>query len=257
MSDHALHRPTVEFKHANLPVVVVVVRDVNPLRLADALHTMMGGMPDVFSGDAAVLDMTAISGVCDNVDWTSILALLRRYQLQPSAVIGLDPGLVIGALRAGLAILPPDAFNLSPPVVFAQSETEVVAPAPEAVEPPLAHTMIVDRPVRSGQQVYAKGGDLILLEGASDSAEVIADGSIHCYGPLRGRIIAGARGDLSARIYTIALDPKLQLVSIGGIYRTFENGPPAELLKRPVQIRLVASGEQQVLAVEPFQVSTN
>jgi septum site-determining protein MinC len=107
--------------------------------------------------------------------------------------------------------------------------------------------MVVDKPLRSGQRIYARGGDLVVLAVVSFGAEVIADGSIHCYAPLRGRAIAGARGDISARIYCTCLEP--QLVSIAGIYRTTENPLPANLTGRPAQVRL--DGEK--IIVEPLE----
>ena len=96
--------------------------------------------------------------------------------------------------------------------------------------------MFVDRPLRSGQQVYARGGDLVLLGGVSPGAEVIADGSIHIYAPLRGRALAGASGDSKARIFTTRFEA--ELVSIAGVYRTFENGIPDQLAGLPVQVQL-------------------
>ncbi|WP_163907617.1 septum site-determining protein MinC, partial [Proteus mirabilis] len=78
-------------------------------------------------------------------------------------------------------------------------EKIVEKPVPVATPAP---TLVIDKPLRSGQQVYAKGGDLVVLAVVSHGAEVIADGSIHIYAPLRGKAIAGARGDTTARIYT-------------------------------------------------------
>jgi septum site-determining protein MinC len=84
--------------------------------------------------------------------------------------------------------------------------------------------------------VYARGGDLIVLAVVSFGAEVIADGNIHVYAPLRGRAIAGARGDVHARIYCTCLEP--QLVSVAGIYRTTETPLPADVQGKPALVRL-------------------
>ncbi len=110
--------------------------------------------------------------------------------------------------------------------------------------------MFVDRPLRSGQQVYARGGDLVLLGGVSPGAEVIADGSIHCYGPLRGRAIAGAQGDSKARIIASNFGP--ELVSIAGVFRTFERGIPDNVAGRAAQVRL--NGVDNTLNIEPLQL---
>jgi septum site-determining protein MinC len=97
--------------------------------------------------------------------------------------------------------------------------------------------LIIDKPLRSGQQVYARGRDLVVLSMVNPGAEVIADGHIHVYAPLRGKAIAGARGDGDARILTLCLEP--ELVSIAGVYRTSENPLPASLSGKPAQVRLV------------------
>ena len=119
---------------------------------------------------------------------------------------------------------------------------EVVREVPTAAVP----TMVIDKPLRSGQRVYARGGDLVVLAVVSFGAEVIADGNIHVYAPLRGRAIAGARGNTDARIFSTCLEA--QLVSIAGIYRTTETPLPATVLGQPAQIWL--DGEK--IMVEPL-----
>ncbi|WP_393937336.1 septum site-determining protein MinC [Piscinibacter sakaiensis] len=102
--------------------------------------------------------------------------------------------------------------------------------------PTAAPTLVVDKPLRSGQQVYAKGGDLVVLAMVNFGAELIADGSIHVYAPLRGKAIAGARGQAGARIISTCMEP--ELVSIAGTYRTAENPLPDEIRGKAAQIRL-------------------
>ena len=97
--------------------------------------------------------------------------------------------------------------------------------------------MIIDTPVRAGQRVYAHGCDLIVTAAVNNGAELIADGSIHVYAPLRGRALAGASGDSDARIFALSMEP--ELVSIAGYYRTFEDGLPKELEHAPAQVRLL------------------
>ena len=121
-------------------------------------------------------------------------------------------------------------------------EVEVVREVPTAAVP----TMVIDKPLRSGQRVYARGGDLVVLAVVSFGAEVIADGNIHVYAPLRGRAIAGARGNTEARIFSTCLEA--QLVSIAGIYRTTETPLPAAVLGQPAQVWL--DGEK--IMVEPL-----
>ena len=97
-------------------------------------------------------------------------------------------------------------------------------------------TVLVTTSVRTGQQVYAEDGDLIVTGAVSQGAELIADGNIHIYAPMRGRALAGAKGDTSARIFIHSM--QAELVSIAGIYRNFEQDLPDHLHKQPVQILL-------------------
>jgi len=246
----------IEFRNATLGATIAVLRETEPARLADALHMMLGGMPDFFSGDAAVLDFGALADFPGRIDWPGLTSLLRRYRLQPIGVRNLPPELAATARQAGLAIL--DAAELGdrqgiPPPAPAQT---VPAPRPEPAPAPVpaiqVDTLFIDRPLRSGQQVYARGGDLVLLAGMSNGAEVIADGSIHCYGPLRGRALAGAQGNTSARIVSTNFGP--EIVSIAGIYRTFEQGIPEAVAGRSAHVRLIASGNEHTLSIEPLQL---
>lgn len=185
------------------------------------------------------------------VDLRAIVELLRASQLQPVAVAGATADELALAHELGLA----DAAD--------EPATERVAPAPaetvrevvreitveKIIEKPAAPapTLVIDKPLRSGQQVYAKGGDLVVLAVVSHGAEVIADGSIHIYAPLRGKAIAGARGDTSARIYARSLEA--ELLAIAGIYRTAENPLPADVAAKPAQVYL--EGEKLLLQPLP------
>ncbi|RZJ11875.1 MAG: septum site-determining protein MinC [Rubrivivax sp.] len=183
------------------------------------------------------------------LDLRAIVDLLRASQLQPVAVAGATAEELALAHELGLA----DAAD--EPATTVAAPTEVVREVVREVtvetilEKPgvPAPTMVIDKPLRSGQQVYAKGGDLVVLAVVSHGAEVIADGSIHIYAPLRGKAIAGARGDTSARIYTQSLEA--ELLAIAGIYRTAENPLPADVSGKPAQVYL--QGEK--LLLQPLQ----
>ncbi len=244
----------IEFRNATLGATIAVLRETEPARLADALHTMLGGMPDFFNGEAAVLDFSAVATPPSRIDWAGLTSLLRRYRLQPVGVRNLPPELAATARQAGLALL--DEAELrerqggSPPPPQAAP-----APQPASPEPPPSYpvgTLFIDKPLRSGQQVYARGGDLVLLGGVSNGSEVIADGSIHCYGPLRGRALAGAQGDPTARILSTNFGP--ELVSIAGVYRTFEQGISAGVAGRGALVRLTEIGNEQKLRIEALQL---
>lgn len=141
------------------------------------------------------------------------------------------------SVNAGLSIF---AGGREAPLRQGATRT-VPEPAPEPAASP---SRLVTEPVRSGQQVYAPGGDLTITASVSNGAEVIADGSIHVYGSLRGRALAGL-GDPAARIFCQKLEA--ELVSIAGVYLVSEQIDRAAQ-SRPVQIRL--DGER--LLIEPL-----
>lgn len=118
---------------------------------------------------------------------------------------------------------------------------KTAAPAPRK-------TVVVSAPVRTGQQVYAEGADLIVLGMVSEGAEVIADGNIHIYAPLRGRAQAGQSGDKSARIFVQSM--QAELVSVAGIYRVFEQKLPPHLHRRAVCVELESGERLAVRAIE-------
>jgi hypothetical protein len=107
--------------------------------------------------------------------------------------------------------------------------------------------LVVDKPLRSGQQVYARGRDLVVLAMVNAGAEVIADGHIHVYAPLRGKAMAGARGNTEARIFSFALEA--ELLSIAGVYRTSEHPLPPGMAGKPTQVRLVPGDEGDKLVM--------
>lgn len=173
------------------------------------------------------------------VDLKAIVELLRASQLQPVAVAGATPEELALAHELGLADAadePVAAVAAAPAETVREVVREVVVE--KLVERPAAPapTLVVDKPLRSGQRIYAKGGDLVVLALVNHGAEVIADGSVHVYAPLRGKAIAGARGDTSARIYAHSLEA--ELLSIAGIYRTTENPLPPEVSGKPAQVYL-------------------
>ncbi|NCT81742.1 MAG: septum site-determining protein MinC [Comamonadaceae bacterium] len=174
------------------------------------------------------------------LDLRAIVALLRASQLQPVAVAGATAEELALAHELGLADAAdePAAERAAPAPVEAVREVVREVVVEKIVEKPAAPapTLVVDKPLRSGQRIYAKGGDLVVLALVSHGAEVIADGSVHVYAPLRGKAIAGARGDTSARIYAHSLEA--ELLAIAGIYRTTENPLPADVAGKPAQVML-------------------
>lgn len=224
---------TFEIKSAHLPLVALLLKSHDLRQLADELQARFGDIPEFFDHDPLLIDLTPLGGEGD-VDFAGLLALLQPYRVRPIAVQGGSDAQHAAALQAGL-VHAPDALAPAP----SRREQEP-QPVVQAVQPPAAPApaLVVDRPLRSGQQVYARGRDLVVMSMVNPGAEVIADGHIHVYAPLRGKAIAGARGDAQARIFTLCLEP--ELVSIAGVYRTSEHPLPDTLRGKPAQVRLVA-----------------
>ena len=233
-----------DLKGAALTLVAVVLRTTDLALLAEAIRQRFADTPFLFHHDPVVIDIAALRDDDAAIDFGTLTALLREHRMMPIAVRGGSAAQMEAALAAGLGEAPdvPAARPPTPPVL-----QEVITDLMPDVPVP-ARTMIVDRPLRSGQQVYARGGDLVVLAVVNFGAEVIADGNVHVYAPLRGRAIAGARGDTDARILTTCLEAPL--VSIAGIYRTTDNGWPAELARKPAHVRL--DGER--IVVEPLKL---
>lgn len=237
---------TFEIKSATLPLVSLLLKSADLAALSQELQARFGEIPDFFDHDPLVIDLTPLQAQGEAaVDFAALLPLLRHYRVLPVAVRGGTEAQMLAARAAGLA----PATDL----VMAAERLQAEAPAasqPAPAAPPVAApvpatALIVDRPLRSGQQVYARGRDLVVMAMVNPGAEVIADGSIHVYAPLRGKAIAGARGDADARILTLCLEP--ELISIAGVYRTSDVPLPKEVQGQPTQIRLVGGAEGKLV----------
>ncbi|MCQ9376574.1 septum site-determining protein MinC [Methyloversatilis sp. XJ19-49] len=246
--------PAVELKSATLEAMRALLHAADASSVAAALDARLGATPGFFSGEPVVIDASALPPDAAP-DWAGIRNALARHALTAVAVQGADDAAAEAARALGFAVVAgdaqPDRAPVSEPVVEPVLEVEtVIAEAPEpVVAPPAAarRAEIIDKPLRSGQRVYARGCDLIVLAMVSAGAEVIADGNIHIYAPLRGRALAGASGDVQARIFTTCFEA--ELVSIAGVYRTFEHTAHSELLRKPAHVRLQEHEDKQVLDV--------
>jgi septum site-determining protein MinC len=232
----------IEIKISTVVAISTILHSADPIAIDAALKQMTGGVSDFFEDEFAVIDVAAIADEAAHIDWEALVGLLKNYRLNAVAVRG-APAALHDVIRAHDLFLDDGA---SGPQAGAQREREPApaaveaapAPAPAPAAPPApVQAMIVDTPVRAGQRIYARGTDLIITAVVNNGAEIIADGSIHVYAPLHGRALAGASGDANARIFALQLEP--ELVSIAGVYRTFDEGFPSELSRQAVQIRLV------------------
>jgi septum site-determining protein MinC len=244
-----------ELRSAAMTLVVVALQTTDMAAIERELTARFAGTPDMFSHDPVVIDVSQAEGDPLALDYARLAELLRRFNMVAAAVRGGSPEQMAAALRVGLgeapeavvhaprAVPPVEAAEAVPEKPTDSAEASKIAVAPSAEVPSeqpvaAAPTLIIERPLRSGQQVYARGGDLVVLGTVNFGAELIADGSIHVYGPLRGKAIAGARGNTSARIFSTCMEP--ELISIAGTYRTTDNPLPTEVIGQPAQIRLDA-----------------
>jgi septum site-determining protein MinC len=242
---------TFEIKSANLPLVALLLKSANLTRLSTELAQRFGDIPDFFDQDALVIDLFPLQVAEPNaqLDFSALLPMLRQYRLTPLAVRGGNPAQMAQAIAAGLTPAPDAAIQRTAP---ANSATTVSAVEPVVAPPPVADALVIDKPLRSGQQVYARKRDLVVMAMVNPGAEVIADGNIHVYAPLRGRAIAGARGHADARIFSLSMAP--ELLSIAGTYRTSEVALPETVLGKAAQVRLVRGADGDKLVISPLLV---
>jgi septum site-determining protein MinC len=218
-------------------VMVVRAGMLRDPAFAHQLATQVERSPRFFRNAPVVLDLKGAEGFSDPGEFAEAREVLGEHTLALVGVQNAEPAQLAAAAAAGLASFAPSATT--PPRPRPAASAAPAAEAPPAAplpEPPRATARLVTTPVRSGTQIYARGGDLIVTSAVSPGAELVADGNIHVYGPLRGRALAGASGDAGARIFCSRLEA--ELVSIAGRYLVSEQ-LPAEQHGFSVQIALV------------------
>jgi len=227
-----------EIKSASLPLVSFLLKTPDTSALQADMSRRLGATPGFFDNDPVVIDLSQLEDPYNLLDLPSVCLMLRTHQMLPVAVRGANEHQLANAHKAGLfeardlSVQTPATPRVETVVQEVIREVEVVREVPTN-----AAAMVIDKPLRSGQHVYAKGRDLIVLAMVNPGAEIMADGHIHVYAPLRGKAIAGARGDEQARIFTSSLEA--ELISIAGTYRTSGDAPlPADVLGKPAQISL-------------------
>jgi septum site-determining protein MinC len=228
-----------DLRFGQVGIANVRVRRADAAALCDELERRVRAAPQLFSRAAVVLDLSHLLNLPDDGTVDALLEAVRSAGMIPVGLAYGTSEVEALSLRMGLPLIakfraayePADGGSIAPPAPPAS------APAP-AAEPPRRAEPVrsepepvvaglgaqhVDGTVRSGQQVYARERDLVVTGTVANGAEVIADGSIHIYGGLRGRAMAGAQGDEKARIYIS--DFRAELVAIAGHYRVFEQIP--------------------------------
>lgn len=202
-----LERPRCfQFKTSFSPCTVMQVTAADVDRIEAQLSTMMAQTPDFFHSTPIVIDIEKIPPTTF-LDFARLKQLLIHYHMVPMGIRGGSLSQQIAAQTQGLL-----KVNVGKSTV-----ATAVKKAPEYVD----KTKVVTQPIRSGMQVYANEGDLIVAAQVSSGAELMADGHIHVYGALRGRALAGVQGNKQARIFCKQLDA--DLVAIAGLYLTRED----------------------------------
>ena len=231
------HTLSFEIKSASLPLVSFVLKSADITQVAQDLQTRLGDTPDFFDNDAVLVDLQHLEDQGGPLDLPALVQLLRSFRMNPVALRPHNAAHEAAATLAGV-FLTTEARTLppSPATQEVVREVEVIREVVREVTSG-GSAMVVDKPLRSGQHVYAKGRDLVMLAMVNPGAEIMADGHIHVYAPLRGKAIAGAKGDTSARIFTNCLEA--ELLSIAGVYRTSDIPLPKEVAGKPAQVWLV------------------
>jgi septum site-determining protein MinC len=277
----AKESPAFKIKNVNLPIFIAHVLTPDLDLFKRQMAAQLAQAPTFFASTPMALGLGAIAEDGTIPDFADLTAFMRSLGTQLIGVVGGSEAQRQAASQAGLGLFPdtgprprlasaepaalepaapaPEtgtaqqvAHNESLPLPFPDlplepAKPETADPGPEAQAGTVRTTLVIDKPIRAGQRVYAADANLIVLAIVNAGAELIADGDIHVYAPLRGRALAGARGNAGARIFTLSLEA--ELVSIAGVFQVFEHGIPDAVRAKPAQVFL--EGEQVVLRPLP------
>ena len=212
----------VEIRFGQMGLAQIRIRTTDTGAILDELTGRVVSAPQFFDRTAVCVDMSALEKEPDAAEMRAVFDAIRRA------------GMLAIGLAHGATSVEALARALDVPVLTQFRPQSRPAPAVKAVEVPEMSqpTLIHHQPVRSGQRVYARDRDLIVTATVGAGAEVMADGCVHVYGSLRGRVMAGVRGEVTARVFCQEFNA--ELVSIAGVFRVFETIPP-ELGGKPVQ----------------------
>ncbi len=250
--------PLFEIRSGTVDALLLSPRTADMDTLAAELTRRFADTPEFFSNDVIAIDVRRLAED-ERLPIDRLVETLTTLRARAIGVVA-SPEQAEWAQAFGLPLLDShgshgrrprgekegkDAQDAPEHAQAAEAPTSAVPPVDAVAMQP--GTMIIDRPLRSGQRIYARG-DLVVLDIVSDGAEVIAEGNIYVYASLRGRALAGVKGNLDARIFCTCLEP--QLISIAGIYRTGETPWPEPYASKPAQVRLA----DNTLVFEPLRM---
>jgi septum site-determining protein MinC len=230
-----------EIRIGQVGLTQVRLRSIDPEAIQHELRARIATAPQFFQRTAVCIDLSTLADEPSADALRAVLSVIRDAGFFPVGLVqgaesvdnlarALDVPVVAQWRAPPKPALGALLRDLGPPATSAPPPPAVPADTPQSM-PALVH----DEPVRSGQRVYARNRELIVMNVVGAGAEVMADGCVHIYGALRGRALAGARGEKTARVFCREFNA--ELVSIAGVFRVFEV-IPADLAGQPVQARL-------------------
>ncbi|WP_049749898.1 septum site-determining protein MinC [Syntrophus aciditrophicus] len=235
MSPSVAHKPVLELKGNLLSLMVLYLFDSDRNLIEQQFTEKISGAKNFFKNAPIVIDLHALQNTSVPVDLSHLSDLFRKHGLVPVGVRGGNVQQQQAALNLSLGILP----DAKPASSRGEPQTEVAVQA--------TRDKVFTQPVRSGQQVAALQGDLVVLAAVNPGAEILAGKNIHVYGPLRGRAIAGVHGYSEARIFCRYFDA--ELVAVAGQYMLNEDFEDS-VRGKPVHIFL----ENDRLKIQPFEI---
>ncbi len=225
----------IDLKASSFTLPVLTLLDTETPIITKQLEQKVKQAPEFFKNAPLVIDLGQLAAKA-TIDFEPVIDQIKHLGITPIGIRGGDAAQNSAAQSLGLALLadarpaPPDN---KPPVP--KKESKPAKQASKSEMPARSTALLVTQPVRSGQRVYAVDNDLIVLAAVSPGAEVMADGNIHIYGVLRGRALAGVKGNTDTRIF--CQDLQAELIAISGHYQISE-GIEDNFRGKPVQIRL-------------------
>jgi septum site-determining protein MinC len=240
----AAQESAFEIRFGQVGLAQMRIRSTDAAAVQAQLTARVAAAPALFERAALCLDLSPLDHDVSAADLRAVLDAIRRTGLLP---VGLAHGTAaIDALARELDLpvltqfRAQQSYGAAVSAVKAASQQPTPAPVPAPAPAPVPATeeivaipaLMHHRPVRSGQRIYARHRDLVVTSAVGAGAEVMADGCVHVYGTLRGRAMAGVRGEVSARVFCHQFHA--ELVSVAGVFRVFETIPP-DLAGKPVQ----------------------
>ncbi len=238
--------PAFKIKTGSVSVLQLHVLSNDLNQLKQELDQRLAQSPDFFYSTPIVLELSAIADSGLSLNFTDLALFMRERGMCVAGVVGGSEVQRDEAIQAGFGI-----FSESLQKHQKEEIREQLQVQPELFEAEPApvierHTLVIDKPVRTGQRIYAEGANLVVLAIVNAGAELIADGDIHVYAPMRGKAIAGARGNEKSHIFVNSMEA--ELLSIAGCFKVFEEGIPEEVRGKPARVHLDGSR----LVIEPL-----